>query len=165
MDAIRYRPGCLGKKKHATKPSGEAVLDIRGIPLMTINTLSPLWRLHASTMMNSAQGWPSDEGSKFLALLDSFNNSQCTDPRDRLYALYHLATEGMWQTSGGSCSDSCKKAPYVCLRLNIYKEPTIRMLSRGKLPAKIMVDYTIPTEIIYEGCAISALRFPNICQF
>lgn len=150
------------EKKYATKPSGEAVLDIKCIPLRTINTLSSLWRLHAGAMMKRGQGWPSDEDSKFLALLDSFNKSQCTDPRDRLYALYHLATQGVGQTSSGSCSDSRKYAPYVCLRANLYKEPTIKMISRGKLSPKIMVDYTIPTEVIYEGYAISALRSPDI---
>jgi hypothetical protein len=156
------------QKWHATGRSDEAVLNIESLSLGIVNTLSSLWRLHGGGMW-TREGWPPNEETKFLALLDSFNKNKCADPRDRLYALYHLATDGIGETSNlgeksnGLCGGSCTKGPYVCLRAKIYKEPMVRMIrASGREAPSIMVDYTIPTEIIYEDYAISTLRSPDI---
>jgi len=140
-----------------------ALLSTKRISHNTLTKLSHLWRLHCGAISNLESKRTGDDRSTFLALLDDFETSECTDPRDRLYALYRLATDQPVATALGKCRDTCECDLFVCQAWDIFKMPRFNVrLSNGKLEFQLVIDYDAPVDFIYEHYAVSALRSPCI---
>ena len=73
----------------------ETVEIIASQTLVALQTIARLWRHYCATEdpRSTEHRAPSSDQDGMLALVKQFAGYECSDPRDRIYALYNLATD------------------------------------------------------------------------
>jgi len=133
-----------------------------------LDRLIALWRLHNDSNWVTGVSNQQHQDLDLLCLLDNFEKNQCTNARDRLYALYLQTDSPMKPAVINPCSDTCQNQPYFCLRANIYEDSQgqtcCNLLNTGVWQKhELIVNYDVPSILftsisLSRQCVLWALR-------